>query len=105
MDDLFPFRLDTGFVSARVHSVQSVRYEYARFLNLELKSDFHFLYLATVFRQHHRSLALVLAAMRAQYFLYLLLLFKKESVLAEQFVYVKHALQYMNGHADSIRTI
>ena len=28
-----------------------------------------------------------------------LLIFMKESVRAEQFLYVKHALQYMNGHA------
>ena len=45
-------------MSAHVHSVQSVRYKYVQFLNLESKSDFHFLYLATKFRQH---LALVLA--------------------------------------------
>ena len=25
----------------------------------------------------------------------------KESVRAERFLYVKHALQYVNGHADS----
>ena len=37
-----------GFASAHVHSVQSVRYEYVRFLNLEPKSDFHFLYLVTI---------------------------------------------------------
>ena len=28
-----------------------------------------------------------------------LLVFKKESVRAEQFLYVKHALQYVSGHA------
>ena len=28
-----------------------------------------------------------------------LLVFMKESVRAEQFLYVKHALQYVNGHA------
>ena len=48
MNNLFPFRLRAGFASARVHSVQSVRYEYVPFLNLELKSDFHFLYLAKI---------------------------------------------------------
>ena len=56
MNNLFLFRLGAGFASVRVHSVQSVRYEYVRFLNLAPKSDFHFLYLATIFRQHHRSL-------------------------------------------------
>ena len=40
------------FASAPVHLVQPVRYEYLLFLNLEPKSEFHFLYLATIFRQH-----------------------------------------------------
>ena len=70
MNNLFPFHLGAGFASAGVHSVQSVRCQYVRFLNLELKSDFHFLYVATIFRQHHQPLALVLAVMRAQFFLY-----------------------------------
>ena len=31
-----------------------------------------------------------------------LLVFMKESVRAEQFLYMKHALQYVNGHAVKI---
>ena len=55
MNNSFPFPSRCRFASACVHSVQSIRYEYVGLLNLEPKSDFHFLYLATIFRQHHQS--------------------------------------------------
>ena len=45
-------------------------------------------------------LALVLAEMRTQFFLYMFARVYEESVRAEQFLYVKHALQYVNGHAE-----
>ena len=35
-----------------------------------------------------------------KFFCTCLLVFMKESVRAEQFRYVKHALQYVNGHAE-----
>ena len=34
-----------------------------------------------------------------------LLVFKKESVHAEQFLYVKHALQYVHGHAEPYKNL
>ena len=36
-----------------------------------------------------------------KFFCTCLLVFMKESVRAEQFLYVKHALQYVNGHAEN----
>ena len=36
-----------------------------------------------------------------KFFCTCLLVFMKESVCAEQFLYVKHTLQYVNGHAVS----
>ena len=38
--------------------------------------------------------------MHAEIFLYMFARIMKESVHAEQFLYAKHALQYVNGHAD-----
>ena len=38
-----------------------------------------------------------------KFFCTCLLVFIKESLHAEQFLYVKHALQYVNGHAVNVQ--
>ena len=40
-----------------------------------------------------------------KFFCTCLLVFMKESVRAEQFLYVKDALQYVNGHAEGVAVV
>ena len=48
MNNLFPFCLGAGLrLRMCILCSPSDTYEYVQFLNLEPKSDFHFLYLAT----------------------------------------------------------
>ena len=58
MKNLFTFSLGGDFAQAECIRY---RYKYALFLNLETKSDIHFLYLDAIFRQNYCSLIFDLA--------------------------------------------
>ena len=98
MNSLFSI-LTRRFTSQQVRSVQSIRYKYAQFLNLEMKSNFHFLYLDNTIDLCRYTSRISIGSYGYTNFSVGLLKFMKEFVHAGQFLYVKQALQYMNGHA------